>query len=106
VKTHEKLGLPGPKDFDWKIYWKKVRARAKELKSDGCTGVADIYLDACYEHDVHCRTHKTIYHLPLSSKEAATVFRERIHQMSWFNGLSPMAWWRWAGVRVLGPQWS
>jgi len=57
-------------------YWGPLRARAKALGSDGCTGVPDWYLDCCLEHDVHCRTGMTMQGQAISSDEAAVVFRE------------------------------
>lgn len=101
--THERFGLPGPHDA---AYWEKVRFTAHQLETDGCTGVADIYVDSCYEHDIHCRTHRTVYGRALTSADAAAIFRERIQEFSWLGRLSPVSWWRWAAVRVFGPQWK
>lgn len=103
MKRHAEYGLPGPKDTG---YWSRVRARAKELNADGCTGVADIYVDSCFEHDIHYRTHATLYGDPLSRADADQILRERIQEFSFLDGFSPMAWWRWAGVRLFGgPSW-
>jgi len=97
VKLHEKFGLPGVDD---KAYWKKVKLVAKALKSDGCTGVADIYLPACWEHDIHCRTGQTVFGKKIKPSEEDWIFHERIQEMSPLGVFSPMAWWRYAGVRL------
>jgi len=103
VLTHERFGLPRW-DAD-PAYWEKVAYVAKQLGTDGCTAVVDIYIDSCFEHDIHCRTHQTLYGRPLTSADAAAIFRERIQQQSVLGRLSPVSWWRWAAVRVFGPQW-
>jgi hypothetical protein len=83
-------------------YWVKLRRRAKELKSDGCTGVPDFYLDACYEHDVHWRTGHTLDGQRISTRQANLRFRLVIQDRSPFGRFSPMSWWRWAVVSVTG----
>lgn len=87
-------------------YADEVKAKALELGSDGCTGVPDIYLHCCYEHDIHCKTHHTLRGVPISSAEAARRFRRCIHAHSSFRWLNPLSWWRWAGVRKFGPQFT
>ena len=82
-------------------YLDRVRERARELESDVCTFVPDFYADACLEHDVHWRQGKTIFGAPISLWEANTWFRKRIQERSLFGVLSPMSWWRWAGVTVV-----
>jgi hypothetical protein len=83
-------------------YWVLVRRKAKELGSDGCTGVADFYLDACYEHDIHWRTSHTLTGYPISTRQANMRFRWVIQDRSPFGKLSPMSWWRWIGVTIGG----
>ena len=90
-------------DTAWdKLYWSDVHARAKELKSDGCTGVPDYLVWTCLEHDAHFRTHKMIDGTPIDFATANYVFRVRIEQGSGLGVFSPVAWWRWAGVSVFG----
>lgn len=84
------------------LYWHQIRVLAARLDSDGCTGVADFYLDACLEHDVHWRTGKTIYGDRISTRESNARFRRVIQDRSPFGRLSPMSWWRWAAVSVVG----
>lgn len=83
-------------------YWVKVRRRAKELKSDGCTGVAEFYQDACFEHDIHWRTGYTLGGDRITTRQANMRFRRVIQDRSPFGLLSPMSWWRWAAVSVVG----
>lgn len=88
-----------PKDD---VYWDRVRARARELGSDGCTAVPDFYLDSCLEHDIHYRTHAWLDGSPITRSQADQRFREVIQSRSWFGVASPMSWWRWAGLRLGG----
>lgn len=98
--------MSGP--YDWTDEYRElVRAKAIELKSDGCTGVPDFHVDGCYEHDIAYRTGKDIYGNPITRAEADRRFRIYHQKHSYLAKLklgffSPMAWWRWAGVRVLG----
>jgi hypothetical protein len=86
------------------LYWFQVRTVAELLQSDGCTGVPDFHCDACYEHDIHWRTGHSIHGLPLTTAQANARFRRVIQSRSRFGVLSPMSWWRWAGV-TLGACW-
>ena len=79
-----------------------IRARAIALGSDGCTGVPDFYLDACYEHDIHYRTHRTLDGRMITFEESNHWLGERIKTTSIFGRLSPMAWWRERGVALVG----
>ena len=98
VRDHELRDVP-PRASG---YWVLVRRRAKELRSDGCTGVADFYVDACFEHDVHWRTGHTLWGDRISTRQANMRFRRVIQDRSPLGLLSPMAWWRWAGVSIAG----
>jgi len=84
------------------IYWERVKSRALQLKSDGCTGVPDWFLYSCEEHDIHYRTHKTILSDDLDRDQADYVLRRRVQQGSVFGWLSPISWIRWTGVRIAG----
>lgn len=85
------------------VYWARVRTQALELGANGCSGVPEFYAEACLEHDIHYRTGKLVDggYLLLRA-EADWIFRCRIQQRSWFCLFSPMAWWRWLGVRWFG----
>lgn len=89
-------------------YWEKVWQRAEELKADGCTGVLDLWVWTCMEHDIHFRTHHLLNGQPLSFSQANYIFRQRILQvhtkfnqpLTWIKWFS--AWLRWAGVSAFG----
>ena len=88
-------------------YWAAVRARAAELKADGCSGVPEFYRDCCMNHDIHYRTHKTLEGEPITRAEADARFRRCMQDRSRFGKSSPMALWRWLGVRLFGRKaWS
>lgn len=81
-------------------YWTIVRKVAGILKSDGCTGVKDYFLDACLEHDIHWRTGRTVFGVSITTGQANRRFRKVIQSRSRFGRFSPMSWWRWAGVSI------
>lgn len=81
-------------------YWERVRFVAKELHSDGCSGVPDFYVDACFEHDIHWRTGCTLDGETITTAQANTRFRRVIQSRSKMGILSPLSWWRWAGVSI------
>jgi hypothetical protein len=97
-------------------YWKLVKHKAlKELKppSDGCSGVPDWHVEACWEHDIHYRLGRRMvlihrskggYQMemgePITRRWADQRFRSAIRSLSWMAWLTPMALWRFAGVRI------
>lgn len=81
-------------------YWTRVRERAKEINSDGCSKVPDIYVESCYEHDIHWRTGKTIDGDCINETEANHRFRKVIQSRSFLRILSPLSWGRWLGVTL------
>ena len=83
-------------------YWQAVRKAARALKSDGCTDVLDIYVESCYEHDIHWRTGRTIFGVPITTAQANRRFRKVIQSRDPLGSLSPLSWWRWVGVTVGG----
>jgi hypothetical protein len=83
-------------------YWELVRAKAKELKSDGCTSVADFRIDCCYEHDIPYATGLDVFGKPQGKAQTDKEFRQCIQERSPLGRLSPMSWIRWAGVRLFG----
>ena len=69
-------------------YWEAIRARAKELQSDGCSRVTSMYLDCCLEHDIYYRTGKTLNGKEISREEADKIFRECMQSRSIFKVFS------------------
>lgn len=82
--------------------WDQVRELARVEKSDGCTGVADFYVDCCYLHDHFYRVgeHWKVGGGPVTRAEADKALRQCIQSRSKFGRFSPMSWIRWAGVRL------
>jgi hypothetical protein len=70
--------------------------------TDGCTGVTQIYKAACVIHDFYYVTHRDFQGTPITKAEADKRFRQVLQKLSFFGILSPMSWWRWAGVKAFG----
>lgn len=88
-------------------YVELVEYKAAEVHADGCTGVPDFYLLGCLEHDIAYRTHKDPLGIPLTKEEADQRLRWYVQMRSPFGLLSPMSWWRWAGVKwFAGRAWN
>lgn len=83
-------------------YWDLVYAKAAELSSDGCSYVTEAFHQCCLEHDIHYRTGRRLNVKPITRRQADQRFRECMQMRSRFGKFSPMAWWRWAGVRIFG----
>ena len=82
------------------------------VKSDGCTGVPDFFVEACREHDFYYRTHHDFEGKLITRSEADKRFRLRIQSLSKVRS-TPIriagffiSWWRWLGVRLFaGAAW-
>lgn len=98
VRDWELRSVPSRDD----VYWVYVRKVASMLDSDGCSGVPDFYLESCLEHDIHYRTHHTLDGRSISRRQADMRIRRVVQSRSRFGVLSPLSWWRWAGLRILG----
>jgi hypothetical protein len=85
---------------DVELYWERVRERANDLESDGCSGVPDFHLDCCLEHDIAYRTGATVDGAPMTRAAADARLRRCIQSRSAAGVLSPMSWWRWLAVRL------
>ena len=72
------------------------------IDSDGCTGVPDFYKEECIKHDFYYRTHHNFKGMLISKEEADLLFMKGIQRKSKFGKLSPMAMWRYLGVRLFG----
>ena len=83
-------------------YWERVRTRADELGSDGCTKATNAFRDCCLEHDIAYRTGHTIDGEPQNKQQADLRFRACMQRHSTFGWFSPMAWWRYLAVKWRG----
>jgi len=87
--------MPGPG------YWERVRNKAAELGTDGCTGGSAMFRECCLEHDLHWRTGRTLEGHPISAKQANTRFRSCMQSRSKLGWYSPVAWWRYCIVSLI-----
>lgn len=72
------------------------------IATDGCSGVPDFYLNCCIIHDWFYRTHCDFHGNPVTKNYADGVLKQCIQSGSLFGRFSPMAWWRWWGVKQFG----
>lgn len=86
-------------------YWKAIREAAARHGFDGCTGVTNARRDCCLEHDYHFRFHTTLDGLPITRSEADARFRACLQRRSRCGYWSPMAWWRWLGLKFNRTTW-
>lgn len=88
-----------PEDRDWE----RIRAMAKEMRSDGCTVVSECFQDCCLLHDL-------LWHTgldpdtgePVDYEAANVLFRQCMQSRSRLGRFDPMSWWRYFGVRWFG----
>lgn len=74
------------------------------IKSDGCSGpTVPLFRNGCVLHDFWYRTHRDFDGTDISREMADQRFREyiKVHD-TLFDGVSPMAYWRWAMLRLFG----
>ena len=85
-------------------YWERVRARARQLHTDGCSGVPDFPWAeiACHEHDIHYRTHMTLWGDPITKRHADWRFARMIMRAAPLGVCSPTAWLYYLGVVLFG----
>ena len=73
------------------------------IQSDGCSGPAlQFFKNACIIHDFYYRTHRNFDGTPITRREADSALREYIMLHSALDGMSPMAHWRYAMLRLFG----
>ena len=100
------------------LYWDWVTAEALAIKSDGCTKVVDFRRECCHLHDLayyHGRDPKDAYKRYLvdestywqianriNRKQADQCIKQCYHDKSLLNGISPLVWTRYIGVRAFG----
>ena len=81
---------------------KYIDALEIAIKSDGCTGVLEVYHSCCVLHDLGYRFHIDCHGNSVSRGKIDANFRccmQDNSKLKWFN---PMSWWRYAGVRLFG----
>jgi len=87
--------------FQNRIYWNEVVMIASvKLRSDGCSGVTQLYQEPCLAHDIHYRTHKDIYGNPITKSQADKQFRKDMQVRSKLGYFSPLPWLRFWGLTV------
>ena len=72
------------------------------VATDGCSGVPDFYLNCCIIHDWWYRTHRNLDGKPITKTQADKGLSECIQADSWLGRFSPMAHWRYWGVKKFG----
>lgn len=83
-------------------YWALVVRCARAVEADGCSGVPDFYRECCDAHDVAYRTGANALGAPRTQRDADRELRECIQARSPWGNWSPMAWWRWVVLRLVG----
>lgn len=87
---------------DWRKFTQTDFDRIAEFtNSDGCTGVIDFYRNGCILHDFGYRTHLDFKGNKTAKEATDIMLRDYIRSKSWFGKYSPLAWWRWQGVKYL-----
>lgn len=97
-------------------YLNFVRSEAALVDTDGCSGVSGVYVECCFEHDLgyfHAKDPRDAYlkfksgsvdywadAKPITRAEVDRRFRKCHQARSVFGKWSPMALWRWLGVRL------
>lgn len=94
-----------------------LRAEASEIDTDGCSGVSGIRVECCYQHDLEFKYGKDAHDAyrqhkkqsaqpwvdarPIEFGAANAKFRRCLQARSYFGMWSPLALWRWLGVKFL-----
>ena len=94
--------LPDMERLDDPSFWEEVEWTAAVLKANGCSGVPEFYHQACLLHDCYYRLGVDFTYQSITRREADSRFNWAIRARSRFGRMSPMAWWRWVGVRLFG----
>lgn len=81
----------------------RLEALARDIGSNGCTGVLQLRQGCCIAHDWAYAYHRDpATGEPLTRSEADRRFRACLQTRSRLGIWSPLAFWRWAGVRMFG----
>lgn len=107
-----------PEFYILPTYWNWIKSEAALIDTDGCSGVTGLRIDCCFEHDLGYYYAKDPHDayikyrggllepwLHAKSIDRAGVdarFRKCLQNRSALGRWSPMALWRWAGVRIGG----
>lgn len=83
-------------------YYNQLKELAESIGSDGCTGVLDIHVECCWEHDWTYVTGMTPQGVSVTKEYADMRFRDCIQAHVSLRWLSPRSWIRYVGVVVLG----
>lgn len=100
------------------LYWNWIATESIAINSDGCSAVPDFYLKCCQQHDLsyyYARCPRSAYRAHITgsmnswadaktlTQSAADInFRRCIQQNSKLGRFSPMSWWRWLALKVVG----
>lgn len=103
------------KNVNLTTYWQWVRAEAALIDSDGCSAVTGMKIECCFEHDLgyyYAKDAHDAYRswrmgrvdvwtdaLPIDRMKTDARFRRCLQYHSKWGMWSPMALWRWLGVR-------
>lgn len=103
IKREDAIRFLGTLSTDnWREFTHTDYRRISEfVKSDGCTGVSELYHNGCVLHDFCYRTHLNFKGEEITKDEADKLLRDYIWSRSVFGYLSPLAWIRWIGVKYL-----
>jgi hypothetical protein len=83
-------------------YWRGIKDKADELGTDGCTAGSAVFRLCCLRHDVEYRTGCTLTGGLLTRKQADLRFLACMQSRAILGWWSPIAWGRYALVRVFG----
>lgn len=76
--------------------------------SDGCTKITQLHQHCCWQHDYGYQTGfqaRSVWSgnpIVISRKETDVEFRQCNESEDPLGRFSPLAWWRYAGVRLFG----
>ena len=100
------------------LYWDWIDSEAAVIKTDGCSKVSGAFRRHCRVHDLsyyYARDPVSAYRLfiacdpdywlcaqPITKGEADAAFRRGMQSDSVAGFFSPMALWRWAGLKIGG----
>jgi hypothetical protein len=87
--------------IDTPEYWRCVEQRARALDTDGCSGLLQAYQHYCWEHDIHYRTHETLFREPIGKWKADAIFAWR-HLRHGSPAAAAVGAGRWLGLTVGG----